>query len=312
MTGPAGPLAGLKVIELGQLIAGPFAAKTLADFGAEVIKIETPADPNNPSRGAGDPLRKWRLLKDGTSVWWQVQSRNKRSVALDLRQAEAQEIVRRLAQDADVLIENFCPGAMKGRGLGPQVLLAANPGLVLGTDPQLGDNAGRVLRVQEIDAAIGSWADGLTVAAVLDALAQADVPAGRIYSVADIAADPHFAARGMLETVTLDDGTAVAVPGFVPKLSRTPGAYRCNARALGQYTQDVLREVGVTQAQIDALRAGRDQLSDAIRSMYCFWASPLAVPFRPFQASHLARPTISVKPGLFSALSPTLPCLYSA
>ena len=144
---------------------------------------------------------------------------------------------------------------MKGRGLGPQVLLAANPALVLGTDPQLGDNAGRVLRVQEIDAAIGSWADGLTVAAVLDALAQADVPAGRIYSVADIAADPHFAARGMLETVTLDDGTAVAVPGFVPKLSRTPGAYRCNARALGQDTQDVLREIGVTQVQIDALRA---------------------------------------------------------
>ena len=74
-----GPLAGLKVIELGQLIAGPFAAKTLADFGAEVIKIEAPT--------AGDPLRKWRLLKDGTSVWWQVQSRNKRSLALDLKQA---------------------------------------------------------------------------------------------------------------------------------------------------------------------------------------------------------------------------------
>jgi formyl-CoA transferase len=74
---PAGPLAGLKVLELGQLIAGPFAAKTLADFGADVIKIEPP--------GTGDPLRKWRLLKDGTSVWWQVQSRNKRSLALDLR-----------------------------------------------------------------------------------------------------------------------------------------------------------------------------------------------------------------------------------
>ncbi|MDP1567686.1 MAG: CoA transferase, partial [Polaromonas sp.] len=90
---PTGPLAGLKVVELGQLIAGPFAAKTLADFGADVIKIEAPR--------SGDPLRKWRLLKDGTSVWWQVQSRNKRSVALDLRQPEAQEIVRKLAQDAD-------------------------------------------------------------------------------------------------------------------------------------------------------------------------------------------------------------------
>ena len=91
MTAPAspGPLAGLKVLELGQLIAGPFAAKTLADFGAEVIKIEAPADLNRPGATGGDPLRKWRLLKDGTSVWWQVQSRNKRSVALDLRQAHA-------------------------------------------------------------------------------------------------------------------------------------------------------------------------------------------------------------------------------
>ena len=105
-----GPLSGLKVLELGQLIAGPFAAKTMADFGADVIKIETPQ--------TGDPLRKWRMLKDGTSVWWQVQSRNKRSVALDLRQPEAQEIVRKLALDADVLIENFRPGAMEGWGLG--------------------------------------------------------------------------------------------------------------------------------------------------------------------------------------------------
>src|SRR5690606_41049055 len=100
----AGPLAGLKVVELGQLIAGPFAAKTLADFGADVIKIEPP--------GAGDPLRKWRLLKDGTSVWWQVQSRNKRSLVLDLKAPEAQDVVRRLATECDVLVENFRPGAM--------------------------------------------------------------------------------------------------------------------------------------------------------------------------------------------------------
>src|SRR6187551_985923 len=118
-----GPLAGLKVLELGQLIAGPFAAKTLADFGADIIKIETP--------GAGDPLRKWRLLKDGTSVWWQVQSRNKRSVALDLKSPEAQAIVRQLALDADVLIENFRPGAMEGWGLGPDDLLALNPRLIM-------------------------------------------------------------------------------------------------------------------------------------------------------------------------------------
>ena len=89
MTTAAGPLAGLKVIELGQLIAGPFAAKTLADFGADVIKIEAPAVAGDAQGGGGDPLRQWRMLKDGTSLWWQVQSRNKRSVALDLRQPES-------------------------------------------------------------------------------------------------------------------------------------------------------------------------------------------------------------------------------
>ncbi len=408
MSETTGPLEGLRVIELGQLIAGPFAAKTLADFGADVVKIETPVDPKDPARGAGDPLRKWRLLKDGTSVWWQVQSRNKKSVALDLRQAEAQDIVRRLATHADVLIENFRPGAMEGWGLGPEVLQAANPGLImlrisgygqsgpyrdrpgfgvvaeamgglrhltgepgrvpvrvgvsigdtlaslhgvigvlmalhhrsktisagaprgtgqvvdialyeavfncmesllpeysvfgavrgpsgsalpgiaptnayccadgayaiiagngdsifkrlmaaigrddLGSDPALGDNAGRVLRVQEIDAAIGAWAQGLAVAEVLLVLERADVPAGRIYTVADIAADPHYAARGMLNSVVLEDGTRVTVPGFVPKLSRTPGAHRRNAPTLGQDTEAVLREVGVSPQQIAALR----------------------------------------------------------
>ena len=392
-TAHPGPLAGLKVVELGQLIAGPFAAKTLADFGADVIKIEAPR--------TGDPLRKWRLLKDGTSVWWQVQSRNKRSVALDLRQAEAQEIVRKLALDADVLIENFRPGAMEGWGLGPDELLALNPRLImlrisgygqtgpyrdrpgfgvvaeamsglrhltgepgrvpvrvgvsigdtlaalhgvigillalqhrhasgkgqvvdvalyeavfncmesllpeysafgavrgpagsalpgiapsnayackdggyaliagngdsifkrlmtvmnrqdLGNDPALADNAGRVARVQEIDAAIGQWTAGLTVEEVLTALESAEVPAGKIYTVADIAADPHYAARGMLQTVQMDDGSEIAVPGFVPKLSATPGSQRRNAPALGQDTDAVLREVGLTEAQIGALR----------------------------------------------------------
>src|SRR4051812_30456317 len=125
MEAPAtpGPLAGLKVLELGQLIAGPFAAKTLADFGADVVKVEPPA--------SGDPLRNWRLLKNGTSVWWQVQSRNKRSVALDLRQAEGQDVVRRLAAEADVLVENFRPGALEGWGLDPQALIAANPRLIV-------------------------------------------------------------------------------------------------------------------------------------------------------------------------------------
>ncbi|MEY3486232.1 MAG: hypothetical protein RL075_237 [Pseudomonadota bacterium] len=387
-------LDGLKVLELGQLIAGPFAAKTLADFGAEVIKIEPP--------GTGDPLRQWRLLKDGTSVWWQVQSRNKRSLALDLRQSEAQDIVRRLATECDVLIENFRPGAMEGWGLGPDALQQLNPRLImlrvsgygqsgpyrdrpgfgvvaeamgglrhltaepgrvpvrvgvsmgdtlaalhgvigillalqhrhrtgegqvidvalyeavfncmesllpeysafgavrepggsalpgiapsnayrcqdgayalvagngdsifkrlmgvigrpdLAADPALAHNAGRVLRVDELDAAIGQWAAALPVSAVLAALDAASVPAGRIYTVADIAADPHYQARGMLAQVAMDDGSALTVPGFVPKLSRTPGTHRRNAPALGQDTNAVLREIGLTTAQIEALQA---------------------------------------------------------
>ena len=126
-----GPLSGIKVIELGQLIAGPFAAKTLADFGAEVIKIEPPAKEGFPKESGGDPLRQWRMIKDGTSLWWQVQSRNKKSIVLDLKEAQAQDIVRRLAQSADVLIENFRPGAMEAWGLGPEVLSAVNPRLIM-------------------------------------------------------------------------------------------------------------------------------------------------------------------------------------
>jgi formyl-CoA transferase len=116
-------LHGLKVVEMGQLIAGPFAGKTLGDFGAEVIKIEPP--------GAGDPLRNWRLLQDGTSVWWQVQSRNKRSIALDLRQSEGQAIAKRLIAEADVLIENFRPGTLEGWGMSYEELARDNPGLIM-------------------------------------------------------------------------------------------------------------------------------------------------------------------------------------
>jgi formyl-CoA transferase len=387
-----GALSGLKVVELGQLIAGPFAAKTLADFGADVIKIEPP--------GTGDPLRQWRLLKEGTSVWWQVQSRNKRSLALDLRQAEAQGIVRQLATEADVLIENFRPGAMEAWGLGSDVLLKLNPGLImlrisgygqtgpykdkpgfgvvaeamgglrhlsgepgrlpvrvgvsmgdtlaslhgvvgilmalyekqksglgqvidvalyeavfncmesllpefsefgavrgpagsalpgiaptnvylckdgcaliagngdsifkrlmtaigredLGADPSLGSNAGRVKRVEELDAAIGAWTARLSVVEVLEALDAAAVPAGRIYTVEDIASDPHYLARGMLAEVQMNDGTLLKVPGMVPKLSRTPGAHRRNAPHLGQDTDAVLTELGISAEQIQAMR----------------------------------------------------------
>jgi formyl-CoA transferase len=399
---PVGALQGIKVLELGQLIAGPFAAKTLGEFGAEVLKIEAPPDPGRPQAGGGDPLRRWRLLKDGTSVWWQVQSRNKRSLALDLKQPPAQEIVRRLAAEADVLIENFRPGALEGWGLGPDDLMRLNPRLIvlrisgygqtgpyrdrpgfgvvaeamgglrhltaepgrvpvrvgvsmgdtlaalhgvigillalhhrhasgrgqivdvalyeavfncmesllpeysafgavrqpsgsalpgiaptnaylcadggyalvagngdsifkrlmaligrpdLAADPELADNAGRVRRVAELDAAIGRWTLERPVAVALAALDAASVPAGRIYTVADIAADPHYRARGMLDEITMDDGTKLALPGVVPKLSETPGSHRRNAPRLGQDTDAVLREIGLTAQQIAALKA---------------------------------------------------------
>ncbi len=118
-----GALAGLRVVEMGQLIAGPFAGKTLGDFGADVIKIEPP--------GTGDPLRNWRLIQDGTSVWWQVQSRNKRSIALDLRNPEGQRIARELIAKADVLIENFRPGTMEKWGMSYEALSKNNPGLIM-------------------------------------------------------------------------------------------------------------------------------------------------------------------------------------
>ncbi len=99
------PLSAIKVIEIGTLIAAPFAARMLAEFGAEVIKIE--------AMGQGDPLRKWRKLHEGTSLWWYLQSRNKKSLALNLKSAEGIELVKQLATDADVLIENLRPGALE-------------------------------------------------------------------------------------------------------------------------------------------------------------------------------------------------------
>ncbi|MFY9460711.1 MAG: CoA transferase [Aquabacterium commune] len=121
-------LAGLRVIELGQLIAGPFAGKTLADFGAEVIKVEPPSHEGGPG---GDPLRQWRMCHKGTSVWWQVQSRNKKSVVLDLRTPEGRDTVARLIDEADVLIENFKPGTLEKWGLGYEALSARNPALIM-------------------------------------------------------------------------------------------------------------------------------------------------------------------------------------
>jgi formyl-CoA transferase len=124
----------------------------------------------------------------------------------------------------------------------------------LGADPALTDNAGRVKRVAEIDDAIGAWTGQLTVAQVMEALDKAAVPAGRIYTVADIAADPHYQERGMIQQVQMDDGTFLAVPGIIPKLSRTPGSHRRNAPTIGQDTDAVLQEMGLTVEQIQALK----------------------------------------------------------
>ena len=392
-TTTAAALAGVRVIEMGQLIAGPFCGKTLGEFGADVIKIEPP--------GAGDPLRNWRLIQDGTSVWWQVQSRNKRSVALDLRQKDAQDVARRLIAEADVLIENFRPGTLEGWGMSPDELHALNPGLVilrisgygqtgpyrdlpgfgvigeamgglrhltaepgrvpvrvgvsigdtlaalhgvigvmmalyhrkvnggagqvidvalheavfnvmeslipeysafgavreaagsalpgiapsnaypcrdgwvlvagngdsifkrlmatigrqdLADDAQLADNAGRVARVTEIDAAIGAWTGERTVAQVMEQLGAARVPAGKVYTAKDIAEDPHYRARDMLLQQQTRDGYSVTVPGIVPKLSGTPGTVRTSAPHLGDDTDAVLTEAGLTQEQIALLR----------------------------------------------------------
>jgi formyl-CoA transferase len=121
--GVPGPLAGVRVLELGTMLAGPFTARLLGEFGAEVIKVEPPT---------GDPLRGWRLLDEsGTSVWWYVQSRNKQCITLDLRRPRGQELARRLAAVSDVVIENFKPGTLERWGLGYDALRAANPRVVL-------------------------------------------------------------------------------------------------------------------------------------------------------------------------------------
>ena len=389
-----GALSGLKVVEMGQLIAGPFAGKTLGEFGADVIKIEAP--------GAGDPLRNWRLIKDGTSVWWQVQSRNKRSIALDLRGKEGQGIAKKLIAQADVLIENFRPGTLEGWGMGYDELSQLNPGLImlrisgygqtgpyrdlpgfgaigeamgglrhltgepgrvpvrcgisigdtlaalhgtigvltalyhrkvnggqgqvidvalheavfnvmeslvpeysafgvvrepagsalpgiapsnayrcgddgvvlvagngdsifrrlmtaigrddLGNDPALADNAGRVRRVHELDAAIEAWTLKRTTAEVLGVLGAAKVPAGRAYTAKDIVEDPHYRARDMVLEQQTRDGYTVQVPGIVPKLMGTPGRVRSSAPKLGDDSDAVLGEIGFSQQDIAALR----------------------------------------------------------
>jgi len=389
-------LAGIKVIELGTLIAGPFAARILGEFGAEVIKIESP--------DGGDPLRKWRKLYEGTSLWWHLQSRNKKSVTVNLKHPDGVEVVRKLVAGADIVVENFRPGVLEKLGLGWEALSAINPGLVmlrlsgfgqtgpmaqqpgfgaigesmgglryvtgfpdrppvktgisigdsiaalwgalgalmalrhkevnggrgqvvdvalyeavfammeslvpefdvfgfvrertgnimpgitpsnthttkdgkhvaigangdaifrrlmqamgrndLAEDLALADNAGRDARREEIYALIDAWVADHDEAAVLEALAAAGVPASRIYSVADMFADPQFLAREMLQTVTLPDGRSCRMPGIVPKLSLTPGETESLGPALGAHTDAVLGALGYDAMAIQALREG--------------------------------------------------------
>jgi crotonobetainyl-CoA:carnitine CoA-transferase CaiB-like acyl-CoA transferase len=389
-----GPLSGIRVVELGTLIAAPFAARLFAEFGAEVIKIEQP--------GSGDPLRTWRKLHQGTSLWWYLQSRNKKSIAIDLKSAEGRDVALRLAAQADVVIENFKPGSLEKLGLGWDVLSKLNPDLTLvrisgygqtgpyrdrsgfgaigeamgglrfttgdpgspparvgisigdslaslhgvigalmsllrvktrqgrgqvvdvslyesvfnlmeslvpeydlmghvrtrtggalpgispsntypssdgrhvviagnsdaifkrlmqvvgrpdlADDPQLASNDGRVRSNALLDAAIAAWTSQQTMDDILARLDAADVPAGRIYSVADIVDDPHYAAREMILPTELPGDVTVRMPGIAPKLSETPGAVRWPGPTLGQHTDEVLTGLGLQPGDIAQLR----------------------------------------------------------
>ncbi|TVT89908.1 MULTISPECIES: CaiB/BaiF CoA-transferase family protein [unclassified Pseudomonas] len=388
------PLSGIKVIEIGTLIAAPFAARLMAEFGAEVIKIE--------ALGQGDPLRKWRKLHEGTSLWWYLQSRNKKSLALDLKSPEGLGLIKQLLGDADVLIENLRPGGLEKLGLGWDVLHALNPkltlvrisgygqtgpyrdrpgfgaigeamggiryttgnpdspparvGVSLGDSlaslhgvigalmsllrvktgqgdgqivdvslaesvfnlmeslvpeydmlghvrersggalpgiapsntyltadgayvviagnsdpiykrlmttigradladaPEFAHNDGRAAKSGLLDAAITHWTSSLPIDQVLSALEAAEVPAGRIYSVADIVSDPHYQARDMLLNAELPGGVSVKMPGIVPKLSETPGAVNWQGPTLGQHTDDILGSLGLTDTDIQRLK----------------------------------------------------------
>lgn len=402
-----GALAGIKVLELGTLIAGPFCSRMLAEFGADVIKIEAP--------DGGDPIRQWRVLKDGTSLWWSVQARNKKSVTLNMKDPRGQAIAKQLALEADIIIENYRPGVLEKWNLGYAHLKAENPATIMvrlsgygqtgplkdlpgfgaigesmggmryvsghpdrppvrigisigdsvaalhgvigammalrhrdatggrwngktgedcvagqgqmvdvalyeavfnmmeslvpeydhagvvrertggalpgivpsntyttreggniviagngdaifkrlmmaigrddmANDPQLARNDGRVPRTAEIDGAIQTWCDTQTIDSALEILKAADVPAGKIYSVADMMTDPHFLARNMFEQHAFKDGTPIKLPAITPKLSETPGETRWLGPTLGEHNDQVLYSLGYDEAQIAQLR----------------------------------------------------------
>lgn len=400
----ARPLDGVRVIEMGQLLAGPFAGCMLAYFGAEVIKVEPPE---------GDPIRGWRVLENGTSLWWRSLARNKKSLVLDLKKAQGQALARQLIDSADVVIENFRPGVMESWNLGPEQVKQSNPGLVyarisgygqtgpyankpgfasvcegmsgfryvngfagqapvrpnlsigdtiagihaalgivlallqrersanagekaegqvvdvalyeamfnlmeavvpefdgagiirepsgttvtgivptntyrcsdgkyvviggngdsifqrlmevaglpeMACDPRFANNAGRVAHEQEIDNALAHWCMSKSAEEILQLLAQARVPGGPIYNVADMFADPHFHARGMFERVEID-GKPLHIPALVPKLVRTPGRTDWPGAAVGAHTEAVLGDIlalsgeEIAQLRIDGVVA---------------------------------------------------------
>ena len=392
------PLSGIRVIEVGQLLAGPFAGTMLAYFGAEVIKVEPP--------GKGDPIRGWRLLdEEGTSYWLRSLGRNKKSLTLNLRVPEGREILGDLLNDADVLIENFKPGTMEKWGLGPDEVSKRNPNLIytrisgygqtgpysrkpgyasvteaysgfryingfaddvpvrpnlslgdsvaglhaamgillallarkssdteangqvvdvalyesmfnlmegivpeysgageirqpagstitgivptntylcsdgkhvviggngdsiyvrlmtaigredLAKDPRLASNPGRVTHQKLIDGAIAAWADQLTSRQVIQAMEDADVPVGAIFSIADAFEDPHYQARGMFEQVQVPNrDDTLAIPAILPKLMGTPGSTEWPGGEVGSHTDDLLTAMGLAADRIAALK----------------------------------------------------------
>jgi formyl-CoA transferase len=392
-----GPLAGLTVVELGSLIAGPFAGRILADFGARVIKVEPPE---------GDPLRQWGQAATAEDSYWSLaQSRNKELVAVDLRRPEGRALVRRLIARADALLENFRPGRLEAWGLDPAELQRENPGLIVvrvsgygqtgpyrdragfgniaesmgglravtGTedgpplrvgvslgdqvaalyaviglllalhrraqgheagetvdvalveavlslteaqvseyvhagvvprrsgnrlgraapsgvfptadgvwvaiganadsvfrrlataigreawlhDPELQTNAGRVRRVDELEAAIGAWTAARSSGEVVARLNEAGVPCGPVYTVREIAADPHFRSRdAIIEVPCPERGAPVTMLGVTPRLARSPGRVRRTGGPVGRDTIPVLREfLGLADDEIAGLLA---------------------------------------------------------
>ncbi len=374
------PLDGVRVVEMGSLLAGPFCGQLLGDFGAEVIKVEPP--------GKGDPMREWgRHRKNGRTLWWPIIARNKKSVTLNLREAEGQELARRLIAEADVLVENFRPGTMEKWGLGYEGLSEINPGLVMvrvsgfgqtgpyrkqagfgsigeamggirhvtgfpdlpppRTGISLGDslaatfgalgaltalyhreahdgrgqvvdvgiyeavlalmestipeyvlagqvrgrtgsvlpfvapsniyptrdkdyvliagNADNVFRrlakalghpewaederyathhargenMEELDARISEWTKQRTGDEILEAMREAGVPAGKVFTAADMVEDPHYAARGNVVEVEDPEIGPFPMQNVVPRLTETPGEVRWTGPALGQHNDEV-------------------------------------------------------------------------